>query len=669
MSKAKKSVDFKYFGTAVRTQYGQMKNSELYSTDASRDEIWDAYLAAFPEGSNPIFRERTEHDCTCCKNFIRNIGSLVSIVNNEIVTVWDIPGVGYPYDEVAKTMRDFILSCNIVGIFRTSESEYGAEMTPELRDGETLRWNHFSGKTDFNHLLAKNELGPFKSNIESTHQVLSRGLTEITTQAIDEVLELIKEGSLYRGDEHKKAIKGFRALQKEYVKANNHKELFMWQNLNGPYARFRNSVIGTLLSDLSTGVPLEDAVKMFESKVAPENYKRPTALITTRMIKVALTKLDELGLRDSIERRHAVIGDLSVNNVLFVDNSVESLMKDSLETMLLEEVSQKPVSIKNPLDINLEDFIKNVLPKTKSMEALFDHSHINKLVSLTNSSNPGSSIFKWDNTLAWSYNGDLTDSSLKQRVKSAGGNVDAALRVSLGWYNYDDLDIHCMTPSGERISFRNKKDVLDIDMNAGGRRSRKAVENLQWKTLPENGVYQILVHNFSKRENIDNGFELEFACGNDVRQFHFKGPVKNNRLVQCFNMTIQKGKLVDITDINAELTSARSTQDIWGIQTGQLVPVDVVALSPNYWDNELGNKHTFFLLKECRNPDPVRGIYNEYLNSDMHDHRKVLEVLASKTKAPYQDDQLSGLGFSSTQKASLTVLVKGDVNQAYNINF
>ena len=36
-------------------------------TGVSKDALWDTYLASFPEGSNPVYKTRTEHDCQCCK--------------------------------------------------------------------------------------------------------------------------------------------------------------------------------------------------------------------------------------------------------------------------------------------------------------------------------------------------------------------------------------------------------------------------------------------------------------------------------------------------------------------------------------------------------------------------------------------------------------------------
>lgn len=98
--------------------------------------------------------------------------------------------------------------------------------------------------------------------------------------------------------------------------------------------------------------------------------------------------------------------------------------------------------------------------------------------------------------------------------------------------------------------------------------------------------------------------------------------------------------------------------------------VNVMMLSPNYWDEQgIGNKHYFFMLDDCKNPEPVRGFFNEYLNSELTPHRKVFEVLADKMKTPYQEHQLSGLGFSSTMRNSVIVKVDGIFSRTLKVNF
>ena len=55
--------EFQSFSKAVHTQYESMQKHELFVVDV--EDIFASYLAAFPEGTNPIFRQRTE--CCCSR--------------------------------------------------------------------------------------------------------------------------------------------------------------------------------------------------------------------------------------------------------------------------------------------------------------------------------------------------------------------------------------------------------------------------------------------------------------------------------------------------------------------------------------------------------------------------------------------------------------------------
>jgi hypothetical protein len=93
-------------------------------------------------------------------------------------------------------------------------------------------------------------------------------------------------------------------------------------------------------------------------------------------------------------------------------------------------------------------------------------------------------------------------------------------------------------------------------------------------------------------------------------------------------------------------------------------------LSPNYWDdNAIGNKHYFFMLNQCLNDDTARGLYNEYLSNELNDHRKVFEILASRLKCEKSNEQLSGIGFSSTQRNELMCKVTSDFTRLLKIKF
>jgi len=82
------------------------------------------------------------------------------------------------------------------------------------------------------------------------------------------------------------------------------------------------------------------------------------------------------------------------------------------------------------------------------------------------------------------------------------------IQVSLKWDNRNDLDIHLIEPSGNRISYRNKISraggILDVDMNAGEDESNKPVENIYYGVNAPAGHYRIVVDFYNKKTSIQN---------------------------------------------------------------------------------------------------------------------------------------------------------------------
>ena len=182
------------------------------------------------------------------------------------------------------------------------------------------------------------------------------------------------------------------------------------------------------------------------------------------------------------------------------------------------------------------------------------------------------------------------------------------------------------------------------------------------------GNYTVYVNNFCCRESVDTGFTLEIEYNGEVRQFVYDKPVKHKENVMVAEITYSKSKGIQIRELIP--STSNSSIGIWNIDTNKFHKVNVMMMSPNYWDEQgIGNKHYFFMLDDCKNPEPVRGFFNEYLNSELTPHRKVFEVLADKMKTPYQEHQLSGLGFSSTMRNSVIVKVDGTFSRTLKVNF
>jgi hypothetical protein len=668
------NLKFSTFKTAVQKKFEELSQHNLFKTNVGKDELWEFYLNSFPEGTNKIFKERREYDCQSCKQFIRVCGNVVAIIDNEPVSIWDITVDGY-YQEVASKMADFVRSFPVKDVFYHGERDLGTDFNRQiLEDGQVIKWEHFFFRLP--KTFVKKNVAHDIGECRSTKEVFQRGLDEITFESAEMVIELIDQNSLYRGEENRTSVDFFLKHKKAYSKLpDEKKDYYTWdESLKvGPAARVRNTAIGTLLVDLSEGMELDQAVKSFETKVAPMNYKRPTALITKGMIKKAEDKVEELGISDSLARRYAVAEDITINNVLFANREAKKAM--SVFDELAAETKEDAKKFDHVESVDIETFVKNILPKAESIELMLENKHVNNLMSLIAPVNKDAKgIFKWGNNFSWAYNGDVTD-SIKERVKKAGGDVSGVLRCSLSWFNYDDLDIHMVEPDGNHIYFSNRgkfhrsSGMLDVDMNAGGGHTREGVENITYSNLNkmQEGQYQLFINQFALRERVDNGFDCEIEFDGKIYSFHYDKLMKSkeNIVVAKFNFTRKNG-----IEIIESLPSSQSNKEAWGIVTNHFHKVSMVMHSPNHWDGEkTGNKHYFFILEGCKNDGRPRGFFNEFLSNDLIEHRKVFEVLGSKMKVPESERQLSGAGFSSTVRNEIICKVSGSFSRSIKLIF
>lgn len=652
---------FKTFGKAVNEKFKNLAKQEtLFVADINGQELWEAYLAAFPEGTNPVYKTNTEHDCNCCKSFIRNLGNVVSIVNGVKDSIWNTgTNLPSPYNEVASKLHDLVIGKSVKSVFTTKESSYGHELTRQLVEEEgslkTVTWNHFWAAvpakfTGSNHAKKRGLLNTAK-------QTLERALTELSAGAAQIVLEMIVNNDLTRGGQYKASVEAFIALKQLTLT-----DEMLWENVSSPVANFRNSMIGTLVSDLSEGLDKAQAVRKYEEKARAENYMRSAPVVSQSAGQTALAKIRELGLEAALERRPATMADVSPSDVIWA-------CSDAIGQMSSGSIAEKFLSLTKGskahtgTDITLEVFLNDVLPKAAKLEVLVKPEHRPNFVALTAPKYKDSGkLFKWDNGFAWSFNGGFTD-AIKERVKIAGGNIDAKLRISLAWHNKDDLDIHALAPEGH-IHYFSKYGVLDVDMNAF-HTVENPVENLSWQN-PRDGDYVIKIDQYNKRTTSNTGYSIQMEFDKKISEWSTNE--SPNRTDEALKFSIRGGKVENLV-VSPKLTEGKgAAAAIWGVTTDSYVTVKSVMNSPNFWHGqEVGNKHWFFILEGCVPDEDVRSIYSEYLCGELHEHRKAFETLGDVAKCQPSPEQLSGVGFSATSKATVTVRVTGESNRVYNI--
>lgn len=675
-------MEFKKFKVAIAEQFAMMQKYPMFRTAVEKDALWEMYLNSYPVGTNDIFRTRREHDCTCCKQFIRAVGNVVAAIDGKLVSLWGVTIDDEPaFQVVTDALNALVLSAPIANVFMHEGRTAGTDKNFEEYSEGTLTWEHFFVNIPHDLVKRKDDIGTHLSKMRSTYDVCARGLREITEDSIELVIELIKQNSLYRGEEFLNLVEEFGKYKKEYLAIpDESKDIFVWTKVilgANAVTNFRNTVIGTLLVDISEGVELGATVAMFESKVAPANYKRSSAPITKGMLDKAKGTIEELGLTSALGRRHANFQDITANNILFKDRSANKAPTGDIFDELAGQLPQQQKTLDRVEEIPIEKFISDVLPTATSVEVMMENSHQPNLMSLMAPMDPTAGhLFKWDNNFSWSYKGEVAD-SIKERVKRHGGNVVGDFRCSLSWFNYDDLDIHMAEqPSNYQIGFPNKGmlspngGMLDVDMNMGHGTTREPVENIVYGNMAtmNDGIYVLFVNNYQQRELTNPGFEIEIEIQGKTVQLGYDKVVKQGEIIQVAVFKYTRATGIGIVQ---SIPRTIKSKILWGVSTNVFEKVNTILLSPNHWDGQgVGNKHYFFIMQKCVNDEPARGFYNEFLNNAFTPHRKVFEVLGGKMRVePSNAPQMSGLGFSSTQRNSLLCRISGKFTRIVRVVF
>lgn len=676
------------------------KKGVLFRSSVTGREVWNAYMQGF--GEDPIFRdpESSEHNCNTCRNFVERYGNIVAVDTDlNIITMWGgettdeyresfrqmdellkskpianvfVETFAYlhkaPYEQTSKTAETFALGVakNVKQYTQEEADKFGV-----VEAGRVYTFEHLMVRLPREFVTFTSEsVEAIQARLREDKVQLEKGLNTIGTDTLELVADLIAQGSLLNGTTYEQKVTDYITKSKRYANVPEEKrDAWLWITANKyPFARFRTELIGTLCTELAEGKDIDKACQDWNKRVDPANYMKAKAPITQQMIDAAKAFVMDNGYEQSFARRCATMEDIKVCDILHANAGDGTIKPVSIFDGLKPTATRHKASeFEHVPEVSIDEFMRDVLPTATSVEAYLQNRLEKNFVTLTAPAVADSKpIFKWPNNFGWTYNGDLAGKSeIKEAVKQAGGFVDAYFRFSILWNENGrdicDLDAHAIEPTGTEIYYSTYKGhptnlggMLDIDMI---RPHSLGVENIFW-TDPaklKDGDYKFGIVNYDNGPNTIT--KAEIAIGDEVFQYEIPHRIDRSQPVTVAVVTIKDGRMTAIKHSDYLKDGSGIVREIYGLQTCQFHRVNLVCLSPNYWQSETGHKHYFFMLDGAKAPKKFRGFHNEFLTADLLDHRKVMEVLGHTQQVESTDGQLSGLGFNATVRDDVVVRI------------
>ena len=718
-------MQFTQFTTAVKNQFAKMQqvNGNLFVSKLNGRDLTDLYLTSL-EGHDPVFRDpnSTTHTCNHCKNFLRRYGNTVSInAQGEIETMFDnTTSEGDEYHLAAINIGNALRAAGIESEFfetfdelqelpyekgvKKSQSHFKlgvasnikcyteeeADKFGVVKAGETRTFNHFNAVLENKFVNSTGKSAAQLVGESKTQFQLLEKAMKIETSVYEDAIDFIDRKVLLNAEAAAaNNIRKTMELQKAIVGKTNYTNLLWLKSKEaGSFCRFINSLLGETIQKINAGEDLT-AVCLFYNKAADSaNFMKAVAPTTLRQRQETEKFFDENGYMPSIPRRHATMDDINISEIRHVNRDVKTSTKpmtifDNIKVASVVGTTVTRKQFEKCEKITMSKFMEEILPNAERIEVLFESAQKDNLSIITTTVNQHAKpMFSWENNFSWTSKQNLAGKSfIKEAVKAQGGKVDGVLRASLSWAedepnNNTDLDLHCIEPDGNHIYFGRKTGHLsggnlDVDIiMPRDYKNKNVVENIIYTTLNRmrDGIYKIFVEVWANRGGSDFTVEIEF--GGQITTFKYSGSYRGESTIYVCDIELKNGVF---TIVNAHLPFSEDdskTKNVWNIDTNTFHPVSLVSLSPNYWgDANVGNRHYFFAIQNCKTDEELRSFHNENLKPEFRAYRGTTELLGAHATVKPAPDQLAGLMFNATVQESVIVkATHNGVAKVYNVS-
>ena len=255
--------------------------------------LFDAYLGLIPEGN------RKHYACSTCHTFIRRYGSLVVCDGADIASaLWHEYDAPDAFGPIAAGLRAVVEKRPISRPFLTATLSLG-ESTTARPIGSVF--HHFAATLPVGFPTHDRDLlSAMRSRAIQAHRNLRDAIGEISPGTLTRALHLLESDQIYRGALMIGTVRRLWNLKTDLEGLNYRQaDHRIWRAVvesNSPLQSPRSSVAWPLLVDLEAGKPIEVVKRSSAAKMAPTQYRRPSAPVGDNQIAEAEKLVATLGV-------------------------------------------------------------------------------------------------------------------------------------------------------------------------------------------------------------------------------------------------------------------------------------------------------------------------------------------------------------------------------------
>lgn len=399
---------FDGFADEVRRRVAAAGSGPFFATDAA--DLWWLYLDAFDPA------DRQSHDCHACRRFIETYGGLVTIApdGGTEPLCWGMPVGSVPevYQASVAAMCRAVRRANVTGVYLDARPFWGTSETPDVKRGITWRHQHVRNPAQYRERLLFASQAMAEKREE--HDMLVRALHEFPVDIVRQAKALLETDSLYRSEKCLGVAKWLLALHEQLatVRGPKPQDAMVWRAVAKAapgWCHVRTTMIGTLLEDLASGLPVADAARKFAAKMHPLSYQRPQAPPTAGNLAEAEKVVAKLGIAPALARRFARLEDIVPMWTPKQDERHGPKPAGVFSHLRVKDQGGNVVSIGvPPIVMTWDKFARTVLPTAERIECMVPSDRAGFVALVTAADPTALPILQWDredkrNPVTWYF--------------------------------------------------------------------------------------------------------------------------------------------------------------------------------------------------------------------------------------------------------------------------